>query len=117
MARIEIPVTTISRLSVAPPSQVDGDATNDHYIANNDGRIFVEIVSTDAATQSVIFETPYTLDDLSLEDQPVYIGPSTTRYAGSWPTYTFNQTGAGDENKLFLNPSVSTTLKFRAYKL
>jgi hypothetical protein len=117
MPRVEIPVQTITRLSVAPGTQVDGDATNDHYIADNDGRVFVEVVSTAIATESVIFETPYTLDALDLENQTVYVGPSATRLAGPWPTSTFNQTGSGDENKLFLNPSVSTTLKFRAYRI
>lgn len=117
MPRVEIPVTTITRLSVNPGSQIDADSTNDHYIADNDGRTWVEIVSSAVATESVIFETPYTLDGLSLEDHPVYVGPGATRLAGPFPISTFNQTGSGDENKLFLNPSVSTTLKFRAYRV
>ncbi len=117
MPRVEIPVQTITRLSVNPGTQITADATNDHYIASNDGRIFVEIVSTAGATESVTFETPFSLDDLALEDQVVYIGPSATLYAGPFPTSTFNQTSAGDENKLFIDPSVSTTLKFRAYRV
>jgi len=117
MPRVEIPVQTITRLSVSPGSQITADATNDHYISGNDGRIFVEIISTAVATESVTFETPFSLDDLALEDQVIYVGPSATRYAGPFPTSTFNQTGVGDENKLFIDPSVSTTLKFRAYKV
>lgn len=117
MPRVQIPVQTITRLSVDPASQITADATNDHYITDNDGRIFVEIVSTAVATESVIFETPFALDGLDLEDQVVYVGPSATRYAGPFPISTFNQTASGDENKLFVDPSVSTTLKFRAYRV
>ncbi len=117
MPRVEIPVTTISRSGATPPSQTTADATNDHYIANNDGRIFLEIISTDGSTQTVTVETPVVEDGLALDDQVISVPAGATRLAGPFSTTTFNQTGVGDENKVFINPSVSTNLKFRAYRV
>ena len=118
MPRVEITVATVSRSGVAPGTQHNADATNDHYIANNDGRIWLEIVSTDGSDQTVTFETPVTVDGLNLEDVVVTIPAGTTRLVGPFPTPTFNQTTpAADVNKVFVNPSVSTTLKFRGFKI
>jgi len=113
MARIAIPVSTIIRGGLTPPSQTDADATNDHYIASNDGRIFIEIVSSDASTQTVTVETPVTYDSLAVEDLEISIPAGATRLSGPFPMNSFNQS----DQSIYLNPSVSTTLKFRAYKL
>lgn len=117
MPRVQIPVRDILRVGVSPAVQVTADATNDHYIADNDGRVFLEVVSTDAATQAVTVITPVVEDGLQLEDLVFYVPPSGTRYSGPYAIATFNQTAAGEENKVYVDPAVSTTLKFRAYRV
>ena len=117
MARVEITVTTISRTGVAPGTQHDADATNDHYIADNDGRIFLEIVSSSGSDQTVTVETPIIQDGLQLDDLVIDVPAGDTILAGPFSTSTFNQRETALANQVFVNPSVSTTLKFRAYKV
>lgn len=116
MPRVEIPVTTIDRDGVAQPSQVTADATNDHYIAENDGRVLLEIISTDAGPQTVEIEPnpSYTADGLSVGNLSIAVAAGATVYVGPFRFTTFKQDASG---MLHINPSVSTTLKFRAYEL
>lgn len=112
MARGTIPVTTITRAGVAPPSQTTANATDKHKIAANDGRTIIEIVSSDAGSQTVAFEIPTSLvDGQAVSPKTVTIPAGETRWAGPFPKAIYNQSGG----ELFVNPSVSTTLKFRAY--
>lgn len=116
MPRVEIPVTEITRAGVAPPAQTDADATNDHYIAENDGRVLIEIVSSDAGEQTVeVVPNPsLTADGLTIDNLVITIPAGATRVCGPFRTTTFKQDASG---MMHLNPSVSTTLKFRAYNL
>ncbi len=116
MPRSEITVTTINRDGVAPGTQHDADSVANHYIANNDGHIYLEIVSSDGSTQTVTVETPIVQDDLQLEDLVISVPAGATRLAGPFAITTFNQEG-DDANNVFIDPSVSTTLKFRAYRV
>jgi hypothetical protein len=113
MARVSIPVTALSRAGVAPPAQTDADATNKNQLDSNDGLTWVEIVSTDAGSQTVGFEIPATVDGQSVIAKTVTVPAGATRNAGPWPVATYNQSGG----PVFIDPSVSTTLKFRAYRL
>lgn len=116
MPRVVIPVTEILRAGVAPPAQVDADATNDHYIAENDGRVLVEIVSSDAGAQTVevVANPSLSADGLTVANLSIAIPAGATRLCGPFRQQTFKQDSVG---MLHLNPSVSTTLKFRAYEL
>lgn len=116
MPRVEIPVTEITRDGVAQPAQTTADATNDHYIAVNDGRVLVEIISTDAGAQTVeVVPNPsLTADGLTVSNLSIAVGAGATVYAGPFRFTTFKQDSSG---MMYLNPSVSTTLKFRAYNL
>jgi hypothetical protein len=113
MARVVIPVTALSRAGVAPPAQTDADAVNNMEIDNNDGRVFVEIVSTDAGAQTVGFEIAESVDGVSVPAKSVAVPAGATRLAGPFPTDEYNHAGG----KVFVTPSVTTTLKFRAYQL
>jgi hypothetical protein len=109
---VSIPVTTISRAGVAPPAQTDADHTAGMQIDTNDGKTIVEIVSSDAGDQTVDFQLPGTLvDGQAVIPKTVSVPAGETRYAGPFPKGFYNQPGG----QLYIDPSVSTTLKFRAY--
>lgn len=113
MPRGTIPVTTVTRSGVAPPTQTDADATNKHEMTNN-GRTIIEIVSSDAGPQTVEFEIPSgAVDGQAVTPKSVAVPAGATRITGPFPAGIYNQTGG----KLYVDPSVSTSLKFRAYSL
>ena len=116
MARVVIPVTNIDRDGVAAPSQVTADATNDHYFAGNDNRVFLEIVSTDGGAQTVeiVANPSLTADGLTVGNLSIPVAAGATVLAGPFRVGTFKQ---DINNTVYVNPSVSTTLKFRAYRL
>lgn len=101
--------------SVVQPSLVNGDATNDHYFTGNDGFVVVEVVSTDAGTQTVtIPHSPSTRIGVPITDEVVSVAAGVTRLLGPFNPSQFNQNSSGD---VYLNPSVSNTLDFRAYRV
>ena len=116
MPRVSIPVTDIDRDGVVAPSQVTADATNDHFFTLNDGKVFLEIVSTDGSPQTVEVVTSPTFfsDGLTLTNLSIAVAAGGTVYAGPFRVTTFKQNATND---VYVNPSVSTTLKFRAYRL
>lgn len=116
MPRVVIPVTEIIRAGVAPPAQTDADATNDHYIAENDGRVLIEIQNTAGSSGTVDIEPNPALsaDGLTVAALTITIPATSTRVCGPFRQQTFKQDAVG---MLHLNPSVSTTLKFRVYEL
>lgn len=117
MPRVEIPVTSTVRAGVAQPALTNGDATNDHFITGGaDGLTLVEIVSSDAGAQTVeVVPNPnLTADGLTVSNEVIAVAAGATVVAGPWRTNTFKQNATND---LYLNPSVSGTLDFRAYRL
>lgn len=116
MPRVEIPVTDISRSGVAPPALTNGDATNDHFFVNADGKVFLEIVSSDAGAQTVeIVASPdFTADGLTVGNLSIAVPAGATRFAGPFRVSTFKQNST---YHVFVNPSVSNTIDFRAWRL
>lgn len=112
MARVAIPVTEITRAGVAPPAQTDADSSNNMEFTN-DGDTFLEIVSSDAGSQTVEFLIATEVDDLSVTPRSVTVAAGDTVLVGPF-TAVYDQTGT---KLVYVNPSVSTTLKFRAYSL
>jgi len=117
MARSAIPVTDFVRAGVAQPAQTTADATNDHYVAVNAGNVVLEIISTDGGPQTVeIVSNPdLSVDGLVLGNLSVSVADGATVYAGPFKPRSYKQ--PSDSNRLYVNPSVSTTLKFRAYRM
>lgn len=119
MARSQIPVTTITRAGATPPSQTTADATNNHYIegTDNTGEWFLEVISSDAGSQSVtvVANPNLSSDGLTVSNLSITIAAGVTRLCGPFKPNTFKQ--PSDSNRVYVNPSVSTTLKFRAYRL
>jgi hypothetical protein len=116
MPRVVVPITDIVRSGATPPAQVDADATNKHYFTGNDGRVYLEIVSSDGAQQTVTVKAAptFTADGLTVGDLVITIPAGATRRAGPFRVSTFKQNASAD---VYFDPSVSTTLKFRAWRL
>lgn len=117
MARSAIPVVEVVRGGISSGSQTTADATNKHYVDDNDGRVMLEIVSTDAGAQSVVIQPSPTLtaDGLTVNGETIAVAAGATVYAGPFRSATFNQDTTN--RRLYVDPSVDTTLKFRAIKL
>lgn len=97
-----------------PPSQTNGDATNDHYFTGNDGLTFIEVVSSDAGAQTVAIQYSPTYAQLTaIPAQSESVPAGATRLLGPFSASAFNQNSAGD---VYFDPSVSTNLKFRVYR-
>ncbi len=47
MARVIIPVTNVTTTAAAAATEVNGDATNQHYVANN-GSTWIEVKNADS---------------------------------------------------------------------
>lgn len=115
MARSTIVVTDIVRAGATPITQTTADSTNKHQFTN-DGNVYLEIVSTDGSSQTVVIEVnpSFTADSLVVSNLTVTVPAGATRLAGPFRVQTFRQDATG---LTFVNPSVSTTLKFRAWRL
>ena len=117
MPRVVIPVTAVDRDGVAQPTLTNGDATNDHYITGGaDGLTVIEIVSTDGGAQTVeVVPNPsFAVDGLTVGNLSIAVAAGVTVVAGPFRTNTFKQNATND---LYLNPSVSNTIDFRAYRI
>ena len=117
MPRVVIPVTDFVRAGVAPPSQTNADSVNNHYIATNAGNVVIEVVSSDAGPQTVtIVSNPaLSVDGLTLGNLTVNVSAGATVWCGPFNPRSYKQ--PSDSNRLYINASVSTNLKFRAYRM
>lgn len=114
MPRVNIPITQLSQAGVAPPAQVSSDATNDHELAYNDGRVFLEVTNTNAGAQTVTIPTPGLVGGLNIEDISVSVpGSNGVRLIGPLPMGLVNQA----DGKVHIDVTIATDLKFRAYHL
>lgn len=115
LPRIRIPINDITLSGVGPLTQVNSDALYRHYIYLNDGRVYLEVFNNNIGIQSVTIESGALVDDLAVEDITVSIPAGATRLIGPFNVYTFNNLYT--DNKVYINPSISVDLKFRAYRL
>ena len=91
MARVQIPVTTIARGGTALPSSVTGDATNDHYIAGNDGQIILIATNTSGGALTITIQSAITVDGLAVDDVALSVAAGATRYFAIGPPHVYNQ--------------------------
>lgn len=86
MARGAIPVSALSRAGVAPPSETNGDATNNHSVVN-DGATFLLVRNSNGAStaRTVTFRPTSTVDGQSVT-RAVSIAAAASRYFGPFPT-------------------------------
>lgn len=102
-------------LATTPPAQVNGDSVNGHYFTGNDGLVELEVVSSDAGTQTVSVDySPQYAPITDIAAEVVSIPAGATRILGPFAPGAFNQNSNKD---VYWTASVSTNLKFRAYKI
>ena len=109
MPRVDVPVTQITRSGVAPATEVNGDATNNHSVAN-DGATWIEVRnsgSTVARTLSAHFLN--TVDGVTVDAKTWSIPTSSTRRIGPFPTRLYGTSLLIDVD--------NAELKLTAYKL
>jgi len=89
MPRTVIPITDVTRTGTTQPSQTSGDASNNHYLAYNDGRVMLELT---AASGTVVYTiiTPGTVDGLAVSDLTVSV-TTTPKVVGPLPPAVYNQ--------------------------
>ena len=82
-------VDTIVRGSGLLRSTTAASAGGDEFV--NDGRVFVAIQNTHiAASRTITFESPKTVDGLAVDELAVAVVQLTTRFIGPFPKGTFN---------------------------
>lgn len=81
-------------------------------MANNDGRLFLEIKNDDASPQTVTIKTAYTQNGFTLSDDVISLLAGATQIAGPFETQTFNN----DDLTVDVDAS-DADIKYRAYKL
>lgn len=84
MARVEIPVTTITREGVADASPVTGDSVNNHFMVN-DGKTEFEANNPTASAVNVTVNFAKTVDGQTVTPRTYSIASSDKRRIGPWP--------------------------------
>jgi hypothetical protein len=101
-------------LQKTPPSQTNGDSVNGHFLTGNDGLVTLEVVSSDGSPQTVSIDySPNYAPIVDVAATAESIPAGATRILGPFAPSAFDQNSSHD---LYFTVSVSTNLKFRAYK-
>jgi len=93
MPRVDIPVTTITRAGVAPPTETTGVPADGHSVAGNDGKVFLEVRnsgSTVTRTATVLFAN--TVDGVTVPGKACAVLLSSTKHFGPWPVALYGTT-------------------------
>lgn len=109
MARVIVPVVSVTKAGVAAGSEVNGDATNFHEVANNGGT-WIEVRNADGAgAHTVTIKVAKTVDSQTVTSRTYSIALSASR-----------RIRLGDPN-VYGNPTQvdvdSSQLKLTAYTL
>ena len=119
MARSQLTVTEVVRAGVAQPAEQNSDATNNHYIESTDADDcwWMEVRNANASSQTVtvVANPSLSSDGLTVSNYSNTIAAGATETMGPFRLATFKQ--AADSNRVYINPSVTTDLKFRVYKI
>ncbi|WP_405925428.1 hypothetical protein [Streptomyces sp. NBC_00035] len=86
MPRVAVPVTQITRAGVAAPTETNGDATNNHSVANNGRMVLLVRNSGSTVARTVTLRLPGLTDGQAITPRTVSIAQATSRYIGPFPT-------------------------------
>ena len=90
MPRVSVPVTTITRAGIAPAAEINGDATNNHVVAN-DGRTVLLVRnsngSSTARTLTVVIQGA--IDGFAPAPRTYSIPAGASRYIGPFDTVAY----------------------------
>jgi hypothetical protein len=116
MARVNVPITAATEAGTTIPAAVSADATNDHEIPSNDGRVVLEVENTHATlARTVTIVTPQTVGAQSVSDNAVSIPALSKKIIGPLPPRTYNQQSGADAGKVYIDVAENTDLKLRAF--
>ncbi len=119
MARTTLTVTELVRTGVANPAGTTGTA--DGHKITNDGNVWLEIDNANAASRTLQIQTPATVSDLEIADQPIVVPGSASRWhAGPFDKALFNRPyGDTDAGMIYLDYPAGqhADLTVRAFKI
>ena len=114
MSRTQIPVSTVTRAGVGPPSQTANDSSNGMYFVNTDGLAWVEVVNSGVGPVDVGFQLKpslHSIDTIIVPDRIVSVEGGSTVLVGPFPPLYDQEDGS-----VYVDPDAGTLL-FRAYVL
>jgi hypothetical protein len=120
MARIPLPVNLIGRNITLPPSWVTATGAEGLIIAGNDGRIFIEVMSSTTAQAFTVqtglaLNNEFSIPEFSVADTNATVSNANTEYKfGPFMPTIFNQPSTQD---VYIDHAISAVLQFRAWKL
>lgn len=92
MPRVNVPVTSITRAGVAPATEVNGDATNNHSLANT-GDCWIEVRNSGSTVARVLSaHFVNNVDGVTVDPKTWSIPTSSTRRIGPFPTRLYGTT-------------------------
>lgn len=89
MPRVAVPVTQITRTGIAPATEVNGDATNNHSVANTGDMFLLVRNSGSTVSRTVTINYAKTFDGQAVSARTVVVPISVSRYIGPFPTDMF----------------------------
>lgn len=115
MARTALTVTDISRTGVDSAATLEA-ANSDGEKFYNNGRVFLEVLNTNASDRTLTFQTPRTVDGLAVAEHTVTVSQNERMFIGPFPTATFNQTST-DAGMVYVDFDAVTDVTVAAWKL
>lgn len=105
MARVTVPVTSITRSGIAPAAETTGDPVNFHSVSNS-GRMFLLVRNADGVDpHDVTVHFSQTVDGQAVTARTYTIPLTSSRYIGPFPTVYYGSTlnVDVDDAQLFLS--------------
>ncbi|WP_431728580.1 hypothetical protein [Verrucosispora sp. TAA-831] len=90
MARVTVPVTTITRAGVAPAAEVTGNATDNHQMANG-GQTVLLVRNNGASTRTLTVIIKGAIDGFAPAPRTYSIAASQSRYIGPFDVVAYGQ--------------------------
>ena len=116
MARVALTVDKATEGGTALTAEANGDATNGHYIANNDGKVYIIARNSGAGARTVTVKTPRQVGSLDVAENINSIAAGATEIMGPFPQQTYNQNTAGVEDQLHIDVE-HAEVKLRAIRV
>ena len=116
MSRTELTVTEIERTGVDAAATLEAaNADGEKFL--NDGKTFLEVLNTNAATCTVTAVSTRTIDGLAVADLEVAVEQNERLFIGPFPRDTFNQPSGADAGRVYVNFSAVTDVTIAAWRL
>jgi hypothetical protein len=116
MARLTLPVNTITRTLTAPPALFTATGPDGFQFDNTTGRVFLEVVSSTTGQQFTVQTGLVLENEWSVVDTLVNVSAASTSYfIGPFPQNIYNQDYVS--NLVYVDHATSAVLQFRAWQL